>query len=344
MLSQGKSLDQVEEILQKIVDDFIDEIISRDTVVNTDNIVKIEDYKLVRSPYIPSWTIYIRLEKLQTLQAYYASNSATASETAKLGKDICNALAACEEANVRINEVATNKLYVSNDGKYKIGGFGCEQKISIPEFMPEYKINEKYLAPEVKSGTRINAASNIYSVGQIMYERLSGGNLSSVEYSPLPNADENLNKIISKATAQSPDDRFSSFKEMERALYAYGENDSKSIDLILFGKAAEVFANDERAKQNSEDIKAAALAKENEEALLRKQAEAAAREAAEEQRKVEKLKKEQNEKAAKDLAEEKKAAAKREQMDKKLEKANLINEAKKEKEENRAAEKAAAEE
>ena len=49
MLESGKSLTEVEDRLQAIVDSWIDEIISRDTIINNDNVVKIEDYKLVRN-------------------------------------------------------------------------------------------------------------------------------------------------------------------------------------------------------------------------------------------------------------------------------------------------------
>ncbi|MBR5774070.1 MAG: protein kinase, partial [Clostridia bacterium] len=349
MLADGKSLSDAEDILQPIVDRWIDEIISKDTMAGNDNIVKIQDYKLSRYPYAPVFMLYIRLEKLSTISDYFANVPVNANTVAKLGADICSALEMCESANIVKSEVSPRKLYVSSNGTFKLGGFESSRGMAIPGYMDASTApSPDYLAPEVIKGGETTSLSNIYSLGLVMYTVINGGKLpfvtnmndrdevkaaivsrldSGVKFDIPAGCDEALAKIILKATTYAPEERFASLKEMGRAIRAYNEKDFQSLNLILEGKAAEVFANDAKPSPDSEEGKAAAAAAAAEAALAKKQAEAAEKAAEEERRRAEKLKKEQDAAAAKEAEAEKRAAEKRDARDQKIARAKAAEEA-----------------
>lgn len=349
MLAEGKSLSDAENILQPIVDSWIDEIISKDTMAGNENVVKIQDYKLSRYPYAPIWIIYIRLEKLSTVKDYFAKNLATSNSVAKLGADISNALEMCGNVNIKKSEVNPSKIYVNDSGTFKLGGFESSKEMTLPGYMESTSSFSDYLAPEVCNGGEVTPLANMYSLGLIMYEQINGGKLpfvnnmndenerkaalekrldKFVSFDAPANSDNALAKIITKATAFAPKERFSSFKEMGRALKAYLEKDFKSLNMIFDGQANEVFESDEKARANSEEAKIAAARAAEEAALLKRQEEAAAKAAEEERKKVEKLKKEHEAAAAKEMDEERKAAEKRDAKDQKLAKARAAEEAK----------------
>ena len=86
-----------------------------------------------------------------------------------------------------------------------------------------------YMAPEQVEGKPVTACTDIYSLGIVMYELISGrppfteGNIEyhHVQTPPPPLPDtirKDLAEVIMKAIEKSPDDRFADAGEMAQAL------------------------------------------------------------------------------------------------------------------------------
>ncbi len=93
----------------------------------------------------------------------------------------------------------------------------------------------RYMSPEQVIGKNLSARSDIFSLGVVLYEALTGlapfeaDSISSIMYQTVhaaedrpskvnPNLDPDLDALIAKALAKSPEDRFDSMKAFARRL------------------------------------------------------------------------------------------------------------------------------
>ena len=145
-----------------------------------------------------------------------------------------------------------------------------------------------YLPPEQASGKGCTIKSDIYSMGIIFYELLSGSlpfrGDNAVEIAlkhmrdPLPSLREDnpaipqsIENIIRKATAKNPKNRYESAREMHEDLltalndermneevyqykYPENENDGKKIKKVKEEKEEEAFLDDEAEKTSTDEI------------------------------------------------------------------------------------------
>ena len=90
--SDGLSAEGTRTYLKGIVDDFVSEIQLMDTLKGVQNIVSVEDYKVVEKQDRIGWDIYIRMELLTPFNDYAQQHGITEADAIKLGIDICTAL------------------------------------------------------------------------------------------------------------------------------------------------------------------------------------------------------------------------------------------------------------
>lgn len=112
--------------------------------------------------------LYIFTEELTSLEELMKTKTFAEDEVVDFGIQMSEMLETLETKNIFHGNISPKNIFVTADGKYKIGGF--------TDF--EGKIDDKsYIAPEVFRQEHGDYTTDIYSVGIIMYAMCNGGKI-----------------------------------------------------------------------------------------------------------------------------------------------------------------------
>lgn len=152
------------------------------------------------------------------------------TEAIHVGMDICSALAFCHGKNIVHRDIKPENIFISDDGDYKLSGFGIAKILKPGSYASTAVGTPAYVAPEQFSG-RYDERADIYSLGLVLYELTNRNRLpfASSHYlnkadvekrlcektlPPPSDASDGLAKVILKACAHAPEDRYQSAHEM----------------------------------------------------------------------------------------------------------------------------------
>jgi len=133
------------------------------------------------------------------------------------------------------------KLMVQWDGTLKILGFGISRLSLHPTLLAEKSAVLHYMSPEEVRGEPMDARSNLFSMGAILYEMATGRKAFDgedgervkqqiLEAEPPPPDQINkkihpaLSAVILQALAKSPEKRYASGQELAKAIEQHREN------------------------------------------------------------------------------------------------------------------------
>lgn len=112
--------------------------------------------------------LYIFTEELTSLEELMKTKTFAEDEVVDFGIQMSEMLESLEAKNIFHGNISPKNIFVTADGRYKIGGF--------TDF--EGKIDDKsYIAPEVFRQENVDYTTDIYSVGIIMYAMCNGGKI-----------------------------------------------------------------------------------------------------------------------------------------------------------------------
>ncbi len=167
---------------------------------------------------------------------------------------IASALAAAHASGIVHRDIKPENVIVRNDGIVKLLDFGIakltaarvEQAMRRSTLALLFATSEpgvvrgtaKYMSPEQARGVAVDARSDIFSFGSVMYEMVTGktafegetasdviAEILKVEPKPpaelTPDAPEELEQIIGKALRKDRDSRYQSAQELLNDLYSY---------------------------------------------------------------------------------------------------------------------------
>lgn len=239
--SEGLDMNATRTYLQGIVNDFVSEIQLMESLKGVQNIVSVEDYKVVEKTDEIGWDIYIRMELLTSFNTYICDKKLTEEEVIKLGCDICTALEICSKRNIIHRDIKPENIFINDFGYFKLGDFGIARKMENMTGGLSQKGTFNYMAPEVANSSDYDARVDTYSLGIVLYRLLNGNRLPFLdtekqllnpnerknavdrrlrgEALPAPcDASAEMANLILRACAFNPEERFASATEMKKAL------------------------------------------------------------------------------------------------------------------------------
>lgn len=173
----------------------------------------------------------------RTLEEEMQSRGALSAQEARLiGLDLCRALAAVHEAGLVHRDVKAQNVMREDGGRIVLMDFGAgADSERIEPGATGIVGTPSYLAPEVFAGQRASRASDIYSLGVLLYHLVTGrfpvdgSNRSEIQrahegrnYRHLrdarPDLPEGFVQVVETTLAADPRDRYQTAGELEQAL------------------------------------------------------------------------------------------------------------------------------
>lgn len=174
----------------------------------------------------------------KTLKEYIIEHSPIAPERAvKIMKQLASALAHAHHNQIVHRDIKPQNILMDEDGNVKITDFGIAMALSATSYTQTNSVlgTVHYLSPEQARGGNATKKSDIYSLGIVMYELLtgrlpfSGESAVSIALKHLqtetpslreivPSIPQSLENVVLKATAKNPQHRYQSADEMDEDL------------------------------------------------------------------------------------------------------------------------------
>ena len=208
---------------------------------------------------------YIVMEHIEgkTLkQLLKKRESLTLTEVIDIMTQLTDGISHAHESYIIHRDIKPQNIMILDDGKVKITDFGIAMALNATQLTQTNSVmgSVHYLPPEQASGKNATIKSDIYSMGILMYELLTGtvpfrgdnaveialkhmkDKIPSVRKQD-PSIPQSVENILLKATAKNPRNRYDSAKEMHEDLlhcmdeehandkkitFAYPENDFDS--------------------------------------------------------------------------------------------------------------------
>lgn len=160
-------------------------------------------------------------------------------EAVEIASGVLSALAYAHTANLVHRDIKPGNIMLTNDGKVKVMDFGIARALTDSQAtMTQTNAvvgTAQYLSPEQARGEQVDPRSDLYSVGVLLFELLTGqppfrgDSAVSVAYQhvssvpPAPSAlaadvPEALDRVVMKAMAKDPNDRYESAAVMRTDL------------------------------------------------------------------------------------------------------------------------------
>jgi len=175
--------------------------------------------------------------------------------TIKIGTQIAKALDCAHKNKIVHRDIKPQNILVTEEGLIKVTDFGIAKSVSSETLTNTTTImgSAQYFSPEQAKGAPIDARTDIYSLGVVMYEMATGKlpfeadspvsiALKHIQEEPVPpkqinsRIPDSLNKLILKAMEKDANKRYQTAREMINDLQKIKEDPN----VVLVGKTEEV--------------------------------------------------------------------------------------------------------
>jgi predicted ATPase len=161
----------------------------------------------------------------------------------RLGSQICQALMHCHSLGIIHRDLKPGNVWLSQDGTAKLGDFGLAASADFSRITLEGVLvgTVVYMPPEIMLGHQAEARSDLYSLGVLLYEIVTGRppfvgdqfvaiisqHINSPPVAPSwhnPDVPQALENLILRLLAKTPEERPESAAEVAKALAAIGSS------------------------------------------------------------------------------------------------------------------------
>jgi len=176
----------------------------------------------------------------------------------RIMENICEALHQSHRAGIVHRDIKPDNIMVDSDGNAKLYDFGIAYADDqmLQTRVGDIKLVGLYASPEQVMGGKLDERSDLYSLGLVSFEMLTGTKLHlcktieqfmQIFQKPAPPASQqdssippSIDNILMKLLAPKPEDRYQSAKDLLIELGTLRLTASEQEKQILFGKEADL--------------------------------------------------------------------------------------------------------
>jgi len=160
--------------------------------------------------------------------------------------DLANALSRAHKAGIIHGDVKPANIFVTDEGQIKLGDFGIARFATQVSGAASLIGTPAYLSPEQIKGETQDHRSDIFSVGIVLYQLVTGNRpfdgssvaavcAQIVAMQPPPPSRHNpalpaeFDRVVMRCLAKNPDDRYSSGEALAASLYPFARNKPEPV-------------------------------------------------------------------------------------------------------------------
>lgn len=281
-----KKLVAIKRILPSMTEDdrfvqmFLDEAkvalpLNHTNIVQTFDLGRADDTYFIVMEYVEGTDLESIIESLGQRDAQLDP-----AEAAFIGLEVCKGLvhaheqtnAEGEPLDIVHRDISPPNILVSRDGEVKITDFGLAKARTQVDLTDPGVVKGKfgYLSPEAADGEEVDARTDLFAVGIILWEMLTGERLflgendyetlEQVRKTEIPTFEatgridvpESLAQIVYRALERQPNQRYQTAQSMGRDLAGFlFENDEPMTSFELAGRVERVLGDEDPIRETS---------------------------------------------------------------------------------------------
>lgn len=179
--------------------------------------------------------------------------SLTVSEVIDIMTQLTNGLSSAHDAYIIHRDIKPQNILILDNGMIKITDFGIATSMNATQLTQTNSVmgSVHYLPPEQAAGKTATIKSDIYSLGILMYELLTGSvpfkgdNAVEIALKQMkervpsirkqnPLIPQSVENIILKSTAKNPKNRYENVKEMNEEIIHALDEENKNVEKYIY--------------------------------------------------------------------------------------------------------------